>query len=101
MFTLMGILFAVFLFFGLQVKYEEDISKLLPNSDVESQLAFSSIGLKDKVFIQVTSSGEPLSVEELTERTDEFIDLLIKNGKQFLVIGPQTAPTEKSIIRIR
>lgn len=30
---------------------------------------------------------------------DEFIDLLIKNGKQFLVIGPQTAPTEKSIIR--
>ena len=76
MFTLMGILFAVFLFFGLQVKYEEDISKLLPNSDVESQLAFSSIGLKDKVFIQVTSSGEPLSVEELTERTDEFIDLL-------------------------
>jgi hypothetical protein len=30
---------------------------------------------------------------------DEFIDLLVKNGKQFLVIGPQTAPTEKSIIR--
>ena len=30
---------------------------------------------------------------------DEFIDLLIKNGKEFLVIGPQTAPTEKSIIR--
>ena len=30
---------------------------------------------------------------------DEFIDLLIKNKKEFLVIGPQTAPTEKSIIR--
>lgn len=30
---------------------------------------------------------------------DEFIDLLIKNDKEFLVIGPQTAPTEKSIIR--
>ena len=30
---------------------------------------------------------------------DEFIDLLVKNGKQFLVIGPQPAPTEKSIIR--
>ena len=30
---------------------------------------------------------------------DEFIDLLVKNGKEFLVIGPQTAPTEKSIIR--
>ncbi len=30
---------------------------------------------------------------------DEFIDLMVKNGKEFLVIGPQTAPTEKSIIR--
>lgn len=30
---------------------------------------------------------------------DEFIDLLIENGKEFLVIGPQTAPTEKSIIK--
>ena len=29
---------------------------------------------------------------------DEFIDLLIENGKEFLVIGPQTAPTERSII---
>lgn len=30
---------------------------------------------------------------------DEFIDLLIEKGKEFLVIGPQTAPTEKRIIR--
>lgn len=30
---------------------------------------------------------------------DEFIDIMIKNHKQFLVIGPQTAPTEKSIIK--
>lgn len=30
---------------------------------------------------------------------DEFIDILVENKKQFLVIGPQTAPTEKSIIR--
>ena len=30
---------------------------------------------------------------------DEFIDLLIENSKEFLVIGPQTAPTEKSIIK--
>lgn len=30
---------------------------------------------------------------------DEFIDILVDNEKQFLVIGPQTAPTEKSIIQ--
>ena len=35
----------------------------------------------------------------LLSQFDEFIDLLIENGKEFLVIGSQTAPTEKSIIR--
>lgn len=67
------ILFAVF---GLRVKYEEDITKLLPTSSVESELAFSSIGLKDKIYIQVTSAGDRLSTDELATRTDEFVELL-------------------------
>ena len=68
----------LFLFFGLQLKYEEDISKLLPESSVESQLAFSSIELKDKIYLQVTSAKEPLAPETLCERTDEFIDFLFE-----------------------
>lgn len=67
---------ALFLYFGLQVTYEEDITRLLPTSSVESELAFGSIGLKDKIFIQVTSAGERLSTEDLASRTDEFIELL-------------------------
>ena len=78
MFTVMAISAAVFLFFGLKLHYEEDISKLLPESSVESQLAFSSIELKDKIYIQVTSSDEPLPSEMLADRTDEFIDLLLE-----------------------
>ena len=66
----------VFLFFGLRLHFEEDITKLLPSSSVESQLAFSSIELKDKIYIQVTSADEPLSPETLAERTGQFIDLL-------------------------
>ena len=69
---------ALFLFFGLKVKYEEDVSKLLPTSSVESELAFSSIGLKDKVFIQVTSAGEKLDAPTLAQRTDAFIELIQK-----------------------
>ena len=68
----------LFLFFGLQLKFEEDISKLLPESSVESQLAFSSIELKDKIYLQVTSAKEPLAPETLCERTDEFIDFLFE-----------------------
>ena len=78
--TLMNIIlvvsFLVFLFFGLKLKYEEDISSLLPTSSVESQLAFSSIELKDKIYLQVTSADEPLEPEILAERMDEFTDLL-------------------------
>ena len=66
----------IFVFFGLKVKYEEDITKLLPESSVESQLAFSSIQLKDKIYLQMTSADEPQSPEVLCERMDEFIDLL-------------------------
>lgn len=66
----------LFLFFGLKVKYEEDVSRLLPTSSVESELAFGSIGLKDKIFIQVTSAGERLDVATLAERTDAFMELL-------------------------
>ncbi len=67
---------AVFVYFGAKVKYEEDVSRLLPSSSVESELAFSSIGLKDKIFIQVTSADSPLDVTTLAARTDAFVALL-------------------------
>lgn len=76
MYIILTVTTLVFLFFGLQLKYEEDISRLLPSSSVESQLAFTSIELKDKIYIQVTSADQPLAPEILCERTDEFIDLL-------------------------
>ena len=76
MYLIMVISALVFLFFGLKLHFEEDITKLLPSSSVESQLAFSSIQLKDKIYIQVTSADERLEPEILAERTDEFIGLL-------------------------
>ena len=78
MYILMLVSGAAFLFFGLRLHFEEDITKLLPESSVESQLAFSSIQLKDKIYIQVTSADEPLPPEVLAERTDEFVNLLFE-----------------------
>ena len=82
MYLIMAVTFLVFLFFGLQLHFEEDITKLLPSSSVESQLAFGSIGLKDKVFIQVTSSGDRLAPEEIGEMTDAFVDMLFERDSQ-------------------
>ena len=78
MYTVLIVTSVVFIFFGLKLHYEEDITKLLPESNVESQLAFSSIQLKDKIYIQVTSRDEPVSTDVLAQRTDEFIDLLFE-----------------------
>ncbi len=78
MYILMGVSFLVFLFFGLKVKYDENISSLLPTSNVESQLAFSSIELKDKIYLQVAATDEPLDPSELGERMDGFTDLLLE-----------------------
>ena len=78
MYLLMTVSFVVFLFFGLKVKYEENIAALLPSSSVESQLAFSSIALKDKIYIQVASADEQLPPETIGERMDEFTDLLFE-----------------------
>ena len=76
MFIVMIVSTIVFVFFGLKLHFEEDITKLLPESSVESQLAFGSIELKDKIYIQVTSADEPLAPELLAEYTDAFIELL-------------------------
>ena len=78
MYLIMAVTTLVFAFFGLKLKYEEDISTLLPTSSVESQLAFSSIELKDKIYLQVTSADEQLPPEILAERMDEFTDLLFE-----------------------
>lgn len=87
MYIILAITTAVFLFFGLKLKYEEDLSSLLPTSSVESQLAFSSIELKDKIYLQVTSAGEALKPEILGERMDEFTDLLFERDSSSHLIS--------------
>ena len=70
----------VFLFFGLQLRYEEDVAKLLPRSSVDSELAFSDIELKDKIFIQITSADpeQPLDTWTLSDYIDEFSAALLQ-----------------------
>lgn len=72
--------FILFLVFGLQLRYEEDIVKLLPRSSTDNELAFSDIGLKDKVFIQVTSTDpeNPVDPVLLGEYISEFSENLLQ-----------------------
>ena len=69
---------AVFGWFGAKLEYEEDIIKLLPRSSTSNELAFSDIGLIDKIFVQVTSRDtlNPLSPEELGALVEEYCSTL-------------------------
>ena len=67
--------FVLFALFGLKVKYEEDIFALMPESSVESQLAFGSIGLKDKVYVQVEGGAQS---DESGMLVDEFAERLME-----------------------
>ena len=80
--AVMAVLLAVstllFAVFGAKLQYEEDIIKLLPRSSIDSELAFSDIGLKDKIFVQLTSSDpdQPLDTWTMGCYIDEFADAL-------------------------
>ena len=69
----------IFLFFGARIYLEEDVIKLLPRSSVDNVVAFSDIGLTDKVFLQITSSDpeHPLDPSTLAAYMDEYTDALL------------------------
>lgn len=66
----------LFVVLGLQLSYDEDISSLLPSTNNGNEkLAFSSLRVKDKIFIQITScDSAEKDPDELVEIADEFVD---------------------------
>ena len=71
----------IFVYFGSKVQYEENIAKLLPQTDAatESGVAFGNLRVKDKIFIQLTSAtDEAIAPETLAEYCDELVDNLLE-----------------------
>lgn len=60
MYTLLILSSVLFVYFGLKVEYEENIAKLLPQTEkaTESGLAFGNLRVKDKIFIQLHAREE-------------------------------------------
>ena len=74
----------LFGYYGAQLQYEENIVKLLPRSSTDNELAFSNIGLKDKVFLQITSRDtlNRVDTERLGEAMEEFCGMLEKQDEE-------------------
>ena len=77
----------VFGFFASKITFEENIAKLMPVENSESELAFGNLRVKDKVFIQMTAAGEePVSTEVLSALQDEFVEgLMAKDATHGLI----------------
>ncbi|MBR4135575.1 MAG: MMPL family transporter [Bacteroidales bacterium] len=64
----------VFVFFGTKVRYEEDLSQLLPSGDEkESGLVFGNLKVKDKIFLEMTGAAP----EVMTAYVDELMDSIL------------------------
>ncbi len=71
----------LFVAVGLQLSYDEDISSLLPSTNNGNEkLAFSSLRVKDKIFIQIANSDDSSEADpdELVEIVDEFVDAILE-----------------------
>lgn len=81
MWLALGLTTLLFAFFACKLQFEEDITKLLPETDQAKQsgLAFEQISIKDKVFIQVTSKDGNIEPEKLAVVTDDFVAALMQN----------------------
>lgn len=68
----------VFGWYGFKLQYEENIIKLLPRSSTDNEMAFSEIGLKDKVFLQLTSRDmlSPVDTDRMGEAMEAFCKIL-------------------------
>ena len=81
MYGLLVLSSVMFIYFGSKVQYEENIAKLLPQTDAatESGLAFGNLRVKDKIFIQLTSATEEaVEPEVLAAYCDEFIENILQ-----------------------
>lgn len=74
LYTLMVLSSAVFVFFGLKAKFEEDLLKLLPSSDrSEYEVVFGNLKIKDKTFIQMTGAAPEVMVGYVDELMDSVL----------------------------
>lgn len=77
----------VFGFFASRIHFEENIIALLPKTDEskKSTVAFADIKVKDKVFVQITGTGDGIAPEELAAAMDSFVGMIKEAGGESLI----------------
>ena len=80
MYTSLVLTTLFFAFFAFKINFEENIFKLLPKTEkaTETGIAFGDIKVKDKIFLQFsTTEGKTLQPEQISGLEEEFVNNLI------------------------
>lgn len=85
------ILLATTVFFGFfasKIRFEEDISKLLPSAEKggAEDLVFSNLKVKDKIFILFNPKSDDVVPEDLIEISDAFVENLLEKDSALQAI---------------
>ncbi|MBR0502028.1 MAG: MMPL family transporter [Paludibacteraceae bacterium] len=71
-----------FVYFGTKIKYEEDVTKLLPSTkdkDNTKEVVFENLKVKDKLFIIFKPTSDTTDVSRTSTSIDTFMNRLLVN----------------------
>ena len=79
------ILFSLLIWMASHIKFDEDISKLIPsNADNEQlQKVLNTAKFSDKIILNIRKETDG-SLEDLTDYAEQFLDSLNSNSKEFI-----------------
>jgi len=80
------LLFGGLLWVSFQIKFEEDISKLIPANDENKTLqkVLRTVNFSDKIIVNIRADAEGSS-EDLIEYASEFVDSVEKNSTNYII----------------
>ncbi|MBO0591069.1 MMPL family transporter [Cellulophaga sp. E16_2] len=84
-FGVLGILFFAVLFIASKIKFEEDITKLIPSNkeNLELQKVLKNVNFTDKIIINITKETAG-SVDDLTQYASQLIDSINKSSSKYI-----------------
>lgn len=82
-FVLITVIFGL-VWFALQISFEEDITKLIPTNEKNSdaQRVLKTVNFADKIIVNI-KRDDTSSIETLTQYASQFIDSLNKNSHSY------------------
>ena len=84
-FGLLGLAFLSLIFVASKIEFEEDITKLIPNNEknTELQKVLKNINFTDKIIVNITKNKEG-TIDDLTQYASQFIDSINLSSSQYI-----------------